>query len=74
MEEDDIDTLIEGLKGAVVTKLLSEKLIFSEAFKLIMPKIWNLEGKLEIGGAGRNIFIVRFENEKDRRLVVDGGP
>ncbi|TXG51109.1 hypothetical protein EZV62_023633 [Acer yangbiense] len=56
----------------LVGKVLSTKHVNREAFRAVIPKIW--QTKLEIEVVQDNIFLFYFRNQGDRFRVLAGGP
>ncbi|TXG69026.1 hypothetical protein EZV62_003961 [Acer yangbiense] len=56
----------------LVGKVLSTKHVNREAFRAVIPKIWQM--KLEIEVVQDNIFLFYFRNQGDRFRVLAGGP
>lgn len=74
IDEDDIEEINREFSKATACKILANKHVNQEMFMEKMPKIWSLEGKMSIEKSGRNLYICRFRNQRDKNRVTKGGP
>ncbi|KAL5762300.1 hypothetical protein ACOSP7_018564 [Xanthoceras sorbifolium] len=62
------------LAMSLVGKVLTNKLVNREAFRLIIPRIWRTTQPVEVESLGENIFAFYFKNKLNRKRVLMGGP
>lgn len=74
IEDDDIEETTRDNQNIAVCKILTNRTINGEMFSEKIPKIWSLEGKVEIEKAGKNTFLHNFKKFRDKSRVVMGGP
>lgn len=72
--DKEIDEKKLDLKLTAICELISTKGIIANILKTIMPRIWNLEDRVEIGCIGKNLFTCNFQSEKEKRRITSGGP
>lgn len=73
ISDNELEESDKNLQLDTICKLLTEKVIFTESFKMNMLKIWNLEDLVDIDKIGRNLFSIRFRTEKEKRRITEGG-
>lgn len=74
IEDDDIEEKNKDLNDALACKILTTKLIHWEIFANIMPRIWGVEGKINIEKEGRNTFLCKFKYIRDKTRIYRGSP
>ena len=80
-EEVQIEALMESgeevgserNQALLVGKILTLGSFNNKAFMATIAQIWKVGGGVEIKGAGRNIYTLRFLNEKDRSQFEEVG-
>ncbi|XP_042958054.1 uncharacterized protein LOC122293569 [Carya illinoinensis] len=63
----------EGDKS-LVGKLISDRKVNKEVIRSTMNKVWRLAGSFTFHDILPNLFVVTFDNQKDRQRVLDGKP
>ncbi|XP_072950399.1 uncharacterized protein At4g02000-like [Typha angustifolia] len=63
-----------NLSLCMIEKLLSRISINAGGLKAALTKAWCPEGLMEFIEVGKNVFLVTFENEHDKRQVLGGSP
>ncbi|TXG57031.1 hypothetical protein EZV62_018344 [Acer yangbiense] len=66
------DLTVKKLELCLVGKVLSSKIINREAFRAVIPRIW--QTALDIEVVQDNIFLFYFHNQGDRYKIMAGGP
>lgn len=74
IEEDDIRDINRDFTNMTACKILSNKTINQEMFMDKIPRIWGLEGRVTIEKEGRNLYLCKFGNQRDKNRVTKGGP
>lgn len=74
IEEDFCQEEIKKGVNSLVGKLHFERFVSKEVFKNTMVKVWRISKPFSIIDICPNIFIVKFENQKDKHKVVMGRP
>ncbi|KAK2641179.1 hypothetical protein Ddye_022942 [Dipteronia dyeriana] len=64
----------QRLTLCLVGKILTTKLIDNSVFIDVFPKVWQVEGGVEIEPAKGNIFIFYFKNAEEKARILMGGP
>lgn len=73
VDESDLLELNSETQFMAACKILTSRIIIAEYFKANMPKIWGLKDNIRIEKAGRNTFICKFRNKRDKSRIVEGG-
>lgn len=71
VEDDDIDDTRKDMEKTMTCKILTPKEVIAEHFQRLMPKIWGIEGKVQIKKSGKNVFICKFKSRKAKKRLVD---
>lgn len=74
VEDNDIDNTEKDIEHVAVCKILSNKSIIAEHFLRSIPKIWGVEGKVQMKKSAKNTYICKFKNKKTRKRVIEGRP
>ncbi|XP_042958166.1 uncharacterized protein LOC122293745 [Carya illinoinensis] len=69
--EESKDTKLRG-KWCLVGKVLSEKGVNNEAFRITMSQIWRLNGWVRFKDPNEQVFLIEFQSEQDLRKVLGG--
>lgn len=71
----------EAMKGTVsrgnfclVGKLISNRFVSKEAIKSFLIRWWKPQGKITFKVLGENLFLIEFENVKDKSHVLEWRP
>lgn len=72
IEDDNIEEQDRDFQNSIACKILSNREISEEFFIGFMPKIWSLERRVQIEKAGRNTFLCKFRNQKDKNRAAKG--
>ncbi|XP_042979953.1 uncharacterized protein LOC122310122 [Carya illinoinensis] len=71
--EESKDTKLRG-KWCLVGKVLSEKGVNNEPFRITMSQIWRLNGWVKFKYLNEQVFLIEFQSEQDLRKVLGGRP
>ncbi|TXG70892.1 hypothetical protein EZV62_005827 [Acer yangbiense] len=63
---------VQRISVSLVGKILTQKSVNREAFKIVIGKIWQVTKGMEIESLTGNIFSFSFVNQEDRRKVLFG--
>lgn len=72
IDDNEISQCDHNLQLSLACKILTTRFISGEIFKTMIPRIWNVEN-VKIKGAGRNVFVCKFQNSRDLRRVMNDG-
>lgn len=73
LDKDIEQTLLQG-QFCLVGKIMTERKINHEAFKLTMLKVWKVGAVMCIVEVEGNLFLLEFGSYVDRMRVWDGQP
>lgn len=73
-KEDDVEDMDKDFSNSFASKILTQKLINPEVFANIMPKIWGVEGRIKIEKSGRNLYLCKCRNQRDKARIWRGNP
>jgi len=74
LEADEIEPMIHRRKVCLIGKLMVERIVPKEYFRVPLLKIWRPVGTVSFQVIGGNIFIAEFEEEGDKIKVMEGRP
>lgn len=74
IEEDDIEETDKDFLNQAACKILSTRTINGDIFANMIPRIWGIEGRVKIEKAGRNLFLCKFSNQRDKTRITKRGP
>lgn len=72
-EDKVIDTISRPWREELVIKLLGKHLSY-KAMREKLRALWHLKGGYKVMDVGFDYFMVKFDNQEDRKKVVCGGP
>ena len=58
----------------IIGKLVSDRYVSKETIKSTLQRGWKSTGTMTFKVLGENLFIVEFENERDKKRVLKGRP
>ena len=64
----------EELGHVLVGKLIQSKWTSIEAMTNALRRVWRLYDEVDIKSLGKNIFLLQFKAEKDKRRIIEGSP
>lgn len=59
-------------RSCLFALIIADKTINKEAFKSTTSRIWKSEGWIQYNEVGENRYLVKFQNEEDRKRVIIG--
>jgi len=74
LEADEIEPIIHRGKVCLIGKLMAERIVPKEYFRVPLLKIWRPVGTVSFQVVGGNIFVTEFEEEGDKIRVMEGRP
>ncbi|TXG58254.1 hypothetical protein EZV62_016083 [Acer yangbiense] len=74
LQVDLKDAGLRLLATSLVGKVLSLRSVNRDGFRAVMRKIWHTREDVEIEPIKENIFAFHFQNPKDKRKIISGGP
>ncbi len=74
VDEEELDPLLAKGKVCAVGKILADRIIPKDSYKGPLSHMWRQEGNISFKSLGENLFIVEFETEWDKDMVLEGRP
>ncbi|XP_057431631.1 uncharacterized protein LOC130724424 [Lotus japonicus] len=73
VDKSVIDGMCSPWQDALVVGLLGKRLGF-RTMKIKLSNMWRLTGDFELLDVDNGFFLVKFDQEEDKKKVMDGGP
>lgn len=74
MNVSELETLVHRGQVCLVGKLLVDHIVLKDYFRALLLRIWLPVGSVSFQVIGGNMFIAKFEEEGDKRQILEGRP
>ena len=70
----EVTKIVRRGQYCIVGKLMGERIVSKETIKDTLKRWWRISGTFTFKILGENVFLIEFEQAKDKRRVLDGRP